>query len=88
MFGRQPNDPTDLGIWPDDEGAYVLWIDVRELADENARLREALKDAEHLCRWLLQSDIEPADRERVTRENGINFAAALQGQSVRQEVRG
>lgn len=43
----------------------------------NAALLGALKDAEHLCKWLLQSDIRQDDRERVIRENGINFAAAI-----------
>ena len=40
-------------------------------------LVDALKDAEHLCKWLLQADITPEDKERVTRQNGINFALAL-----------
>ena len=26
------------------------------------------------CKWLLQSDISEADKERVIRENGVNFA--------------
>lgn len=45
-----------------------------------ARLTGTVKDAEHLCKWLMQSDISPADRERVTRENGIAFSLAVASQ--------
>ena len=41
------------------------------------RLRDECKNADHLCKWLLQSDISEADRERVILENGINFALAV-----------
>jgi len=44
---------------------------------EIAVLRAALADADHLCKWLLQSDISDSDRERVIRENGVNFALAI-----------
>ena len=44
---------------------------------EYIRLRDAVADAEHLCKWLLQSDISDADRERVIRENGANFSLVL-----------
>lgn len=50
-------------------------LDAAQLREK--ALRDALLEAEHLCKWLLQSDIGEADRERVIRENGINFAAAL-----------
>jgi hypothetical protein len=51
--------------------------EVKNLRAEVQRLRGQVADAEHLCKWLLQSDISEDDRERVIRENGINFAIAL-----------
>ena len=59
------------------EQGYVLYADYAQLERTNAALLGALKDAEHLCKWLLQSDIPQDDRERVIRENGINFDAAI-----------
>lgn len=57
-----------------------------QLERTNAALFGALKDAEHLCKWLLQSDIPQGDRERVIRENGINFAAAIaEAESLEQQ---
>lgn len=50
---------------------------IAALEQQVQTLREALKDADHLCLWLLQSDISDDDKERVIRDNGINFAAAL-----------
>ena len=41
------------------------------------QMLEATKDADHLCKWLLQSDISEADRERVIRENGVSFAVQI-----------
>jgi hypothetical protein len=48
---------------------------IASLEARNAELTEAIRDADHLCKWLLQSDISASDRERVILENGINFAA-------------
>jgi hypothetical protein len=57
---------------------------VKQVRAENDRLgwqvrvlRDALADAEHLCRWLLQSDVGAPERELVTRENGTMFALIL-----------
>lgn len=41
------------------------------------QLYEALKDAEHLCRWILQSDLPDADKRRCIREKGIDFKLVL-----------
>jgi len=71
--GKRPF--AELG--PNDTGPAVLHEDYVTLKTSHEALVEALKGAEHLCKWLLQSDLSNSDRERVTRENGVDFAMAL-----------
>jgi hypothetical protein len=77
--GAGRNEMADIKILKEEKQAAEERIEA---------LENTLRDADHLCRWLLQSDISPADRERVIRENGINFAAALAPPNVADRIQG